>query len=147
MKGIINFLFLYHIHYYCGTFIWQPDYIFIIYYRPKIYILQFLKYHYMTNKITITCFTNKMKFNLNFKLLLKIMFETRHKGTEYGCKHDRLWVRIPLEEIFFALVQRQKMLLSSTTQYARPTISKGKLGRRFLTLSSVCLSYCVRDTA
>ena len=71
------------------------------------------------------------------------------------CKHDRLWVRVPLEDFFlnlylhfFALASRQSATLSSATQYADCLQNSADNGKgNVLTLNSLCLTSCVRDTA
>ena len=47
----------------------------------------------------------------------------------------------------FALVSRQRAALSSASQHAMPPELGGKWERSVLTLGSICLRCCVRDTA
>ena len=59
-----------------------------------------------------------------------------------------LWVRAARgNEIYFALVSRQIAALGSVIQQAMPLEFGGKGERSVLTLGSLCLLCCVRDTA
>ena len=91
-------------------------------------------------------FSNINVLHTTFKLLLRPVVAS---GTRCDCKTDWLWVRSPLEEVkdllkceintyfhFFALVSRSSLQNSAESGQ-----------RSVLTLGSLCLPCCVRDTA
>ena len=61
---------------------------------------------------------------------------------ECDCKRDRLWVQPPLEEMRYLIFS---FLSSGVTECLHNFVKNGE--RSVTTLDSLCLPYCVRDTA